>query len=323
MVTGGTGSFGKKFVEIVLQQYPRIKRLVIFSRDEMKQFEMQYKFSPEKYKALRYFVGDVRDKARLIRAFEGIDYVIHAAALKIVPIAEYNPIEAISTNIIGAENVINAALEAGVKKIIALSTDKAVAPVNLYGATKLCADKLFVAINVIKGKRDIAFSVVRYGNVMGSRGSIAPYFLHQKNKGVLTVTDPEMTRFNISLEEGVKLVLHALKVSWGGEIFVPKLPSFRITDLAKAVCPTCKIKIIGIRPGEKIHEELVTESESFNTAEFKNYYATLPNPSTWNQKRYLKKYRGKKVPRGFKYTSGTNTQWLSVRDLKKLVQKLS
>lgn len=320
LVTGGTGSFGKKFVEIVLKKYPKIRKLIVFSRDEMKQYEMAQKYPDTKYKAMRYFIGDVRDLNRLKRAFEDIDCIIHAAALKQVPTAEYNPFECIQTNIMGAQNVINAALDCGVQKVIALSTDKAASPVNLYGATKLCSDKLFIAANNMKGKRNITFSVVRYGNVFGSRGSVIPFFLKKKEEGIIPITNPEMTRFNISLEEGVLFVLYALEHSWGGEIFVPKLPSFKIIDLAKAICPICKQKIIGIRPGEKIHEEMITTSDSYNTIEFDRYYVIVHNTSFWNPKKFIKKFRGKPVKPGFCYNSGTNTKWLSVDNLKALIK---
>jgi UDP-N-acetylglucosamine 4,6-dehydratase (inverting) len=321
LITGGTGSFGKKFVEIVLKKYPRIKRLVIFSRDELKQYEMSQTFSDKKYPSLRYFIGDVRDISRLKRAFENVDYIIHAAALKQVPTAEYNPFEFIKTNIIGAQNIIDAALDSPkIKKVIALSTDKAAAPINLYGATKLCSDKLFIAANNIKGTRNISFSVVRYGNVFGSRGSVIPFFLKKKEEGIIPITNPEMTRFNISLEEGVLFVLYALEHTWGGEIFVPKLPSFKITDLAKAICPICEQKIIGIRPGEKIHEEMITTSDSYNTIEFARYFVIVPNTPSWNPKKLMKKFRGKPVKLGFCYNSSTNTKWLSVTNLKVLIK---
>ncbi len=316
LITGGTGSFGKKFIEILLKKYPNIKRLVVFSRDELKQFEMSQIFPTEKYKCLRYFIGDVRDRDRLMRAFEGIDIVIHAAALKQVPAAEYNPMECIKTNVLGAENIIEAALDKGVKKVVALSTDKAAAPINLYGATKLCSDKLFVAANNMKGSRDIKFSVVRYGNVIGSRGSVVPFFLNQKKKGLLPITDPNMTRFNISLEEGVDLVLYALENSWGGEIFVPKLPSFKVTDLAEAVGPECEKRIVGIRPGEKIHEEMITETDSFSTVEFDKYYVIKPSTPLWNENEWMKTFNGKPVEQGFKYSSGNNNWWLNVEELR-------
>ena len=317
LITGGTGSFGKKFTEIVLNKFPEIKKLVIFSRDELKQFEMSQIFPHSKYKCIRYFIGDVRDRDRLMRAMEGIDIVIHAAALKQVPAAEYNPMECIKTNVLGAENVIEAALSNGIKKVVALSTDKAAAPINLYGATKLCSDKLFVAANNMKGSRDIKFSVVRYGNVIGSRGSVVPFFLEQRKKGTLPITDENMTRFNITLDEGVEMVLYALENSWGGELFVPKIPSFKITDLAKAVAPNCSTNIVGIRPGEKIHEEMITETDSLNTVEFEKYYVITPSSTpAWNYEEWLKHFNGKPVPMGFKYNSGTNTEWLSVEELR-------
>lgn len=321
LVTGGTGSFGKKFVETILRDHPSINRLVIYSRDELKQFEMAQHFSRTKYPGIRYFIGDVRDEERLKRACEGIDIIVHAAALKQVPAAEYNPMECIKTNIFGAENVINAALDCGVEKVVALSTDKAAAPINLYGATKLCSDKLFVAANNIRGKRNISFSVVRYGNVMGSRGSVIPFFMEKKKTGVLPITDERMTRFNISLEDGVNLVLHAIQNAWGGEIFVPKIPSYRITDVAEAIAPECKKELVGIRPGEKIHEEMITESDSFYTVDIGKYYVILPLSTDWTHDEYLKAFDGTKVPLGFKYNSGTNTEWLSVQELRILIAK--
>src|SRR5690554_3311282 len=272
LITGGTGSFGKKFVELVLKRYPKVKRLVIFSRDELKQYEMSQIFSHDQYKCMRFFIGDVRDKDRLMRACEGIDIIIHAAALKQVPAAEYNPMECIKTNVLGAENVINAALDNGVTNVVALSTDKAAAPINLYGATKLCSDKLFVAANNIKGSREIKFSVVRYGNVMGSNGSVMPFFLDKKHEGVLPITDERMTRFNISLAEGVELVLWAIENALGGEIIVPKIPSYNIQDVARAVAPSARIEIVGVRPGEKIHEEMITPSDGPNTIDIGKYY---------------------------------------------------
>ncbi|GAB3817299.1 UDP-N-acetylglucosamine 4,6-dehydratase (inverting) [Pontibacter rugosus] len=276
LVTGGTGSFGKKFVEMVYARFPNVKRLVIYSRDELKQFEMSQVFPHSKYKSVRYFIGDVRDGDRFKRACEGIDIIVHAAALKQVPAAEYNPMECIKTNVLGAENVINAALDCGVKDVVALSTDKAAAPINLYGATKLCSDKLFVAANNMRGKRDIRFSVVRYGNVIGSRGSVVPFFMKKRADGVLPITHPDMTRFNISLEEGVELVFHALENHWGGEIFVPKIPSYRITDVAEAIGPACEQEIVGIRPGEKLHEEMITETDSLNTVELEKTMLYFP-----------------------------------------------
>jgi UDP-N-acetylglucosamine 4,6-dehydratase (inverting) len=311
LVTGGTGSFGKKFVEIVLKKYPQVRKLIVFSRDELKQYEMSQLFPREKYPCMRYFIGDVRDKDRLTRAFEDVDIVIHAAALKQVPAAEYNPMECIKTNVLGAENVIEAAL----------STDKAAAPINLYGATKLCSDKLFVAANNIKGSRDLKFSVVRYGNVIGSRGSVVPFFLEQRKKGVLPITDESMTRFNISLEEGVEMVLYALENSWGGELFVPKLYSFKITDLAKAIAPACKTEIVGVRPGEKIHEEMITETDSLNTIEFKKYYVITPAVPNWSLAEWTKHFNGKPVQPGFKYNSGSNSEWLSPEDLRDEIKK--
>ncbi|MDX9724172.1 MAG: UDP-N-acetylglucosamine 4,6-dehydratase (inverting), partial [Myxococcota bacterium] len=266
LVTGGTGSFGRAFIRTVLRRFPDVRRVVVFSRDELKQYEMAQE-SPFNDPRMRFFIGDVRDASRLLRAMEGIDHVVHAAALKHVPIAEYNPFEAIKTNILGAQNVIEACIERNIKRVVALSTDKAAAPVNLYGATKLCSDKLFVAANSFKGKRDLRLSVVRYGNVMGSRGSVIPLFLKLRHTGVLPITHAEMTRFNITLEEGVALVLYALEKAWGGEIFVPKIPSYRILELAEAIAPHCRTEVTGIRPGEKIHEEMLTEADSLNALE--------------------------------------------------------
>lgn len=319
LITGGTGSFGKAFVKTVLNRYPDIKRLVIFSRDELKQFEMAQVFPEAKHKAIRYFIGDVRDPDRLRRAMEGIDTVIHAAALKQVPAAEYNPFECIKTNILGAQNVIEACLDNGVRRVVALSTDKAAAPINLYGATKLCSDKLFTAANNIKGHRDLRFSVVRYGNVMGSRGSVIPFFVEKRKTGVLPITDPEMTRFNISLQEGVDMVLWALENAQGGEIFVPKIPSYRITDVAKAIGPDCEHPVIGIRPGEKIHEEMITASDSFNTVDLGRYFAILPSAGTHTVKSYAENFGGNPVPAGYAYNSGSNPDFLSVEQLRCLI----
>ncbi|MBT1075270.1 UDP-N-acetylglucosamine 4,6-dehydratase (inverting) [Geobacter grbiciae] len=319
LVTGGTGSFGKKFIETILTSYPEIKRVVVFSRDELKQFEMAQQFPPDKYRQIRYFIGDVRDKDRLYRAFEGIDIVVHAAALKQVPACEYNPFEAIKTNILGAQNIIETAVEQGIEKVVALSTDKAAAPINLYGATKLCSDKLFVAANNFKGKKDIKFSVVRYGNVMGSRGSVIPFFLKKKREGVLPVTDERMTRFNITLEDGVKLVLKALDIMWGGEIFVPKIPSYRILDVAKAVDSGCRIEIVGIRPGEKLHEEMITTTDALNTIELKDYFVILPSMPLWDTEQFTKNFDGRHCADGFAYNSGTNADWLSVEQLRDLI----
>lgn len=320
LVTGGTGSFGKKFVETVLTKYPEITRIVVYSRDELKQFEMAQEFSESKYHQLRYFIGDVRDKDRLSRAMEGIDIVIHAAALKQVPAAEYNPFEAIKTNILGAQNVIEASIDNGVKQVVALSTDKAAAPINLYGATKLCSDKLFVAANNFKGKHDIKFSVVRYGNVMGSRGSVIPFFFKKRHDGVLPITDERMTRFNISLEDGVSLVLYALENMWGGEIFVPKIPSYNVIDVAEAIAPGCKKEIVGIRPGEKLHEEMITETDALSTIEFDNYFVILPSMQLWDIAEFMREFSGRRCDFGFKYNSGTNTDWLTVKQIRELIR---
>lgn len=321
LITGGTGSLGRQLTKTILKKWPGIKRLVILSRDEQKQFQMNQEFPDTQYAALRYFIGDVRDVDRLKRAFKGIDYVIHAAAMKHVHIAEYNPMECVMTNVMGAENVINAALECGVKHVVALSTDKAAAPINLYGATKLCSDKLFVAANNIKGWNDIRFSVVRYGNVMGSNGSVIPFFLQRRKTGILPVTDESMTRFNISLQEGVDLVLHAMEYAWGGEIFVPKIPSYKILDVAKAVGPECKVELVGIRPGEKIHEEMITSSDSFSTYDLGTYYVILPQVATWKLEDYVKQFNAKKVPPGFRYNSGENTEWVSAEDIRRLIKQ--
>ncbi len=319
LITGGTGSFGKKFVETILNRYPEITRIVIYSRDELKQFEMAQNYPNDKYKQLRFFIGDVRDQARLKRACEGIDVIIHAAALKQVPTAEYNPDECIKTNIGGAQNVIDVALATDVKVVVALSTDKAAAPINLYGATKLCSDKLFIAANNIKGKRDLRFSVVRYGNVMGSRGSVIPFFMNKRATGVLPITHPNMTRFNISLEDGVDMVMWAIENALGGEIFVPKIPSYRIETVAKAIAPEAKLEYVGIRPGEKLHEEMITESDSYNTIEFDKYYAILP--SGVDKEKYKKAFNATDVPLGFKYNSGENKDWETVESLREKILK--
>jgi UDP-N-acetylglucosamine 4,6-dehydratase/5-epimerase len=321
LITGGTGSLGKTLVRRILHHYSEVTRLVVFSRDELKQFEMSQEFSQSDYPALRYFIGDVRDEERLIRAFEGIDVVIHAAALKQVPTAEYNPMECIKTNVLGAENVINAALKSKVKRVVALSTDKAAAPINLYGASKLCSDKLFVAANNFRGNRDINFSVVRYGNVIGSRGSVMPFFLNKKKDGVLPITHKEMTRFNISLDEGVDLVLYAMQNAWGGEIFVPKIPSYRIMDVAEAIAPNCTTNIIGIRPGEKLHEEMITEMDSFNTLELEKYYVIAPSVPIWSHDEYVKKFGGNKVQQGFKYNSGDNPEFMTVEQIRTAIRE--
>jgi UDP-N-acetylglucosamine 4,6-dehydratase (inverting) len=322
LITGGTGSFGKKFIITALKKY-NLKKIIIYSRDELKQFEMQEHpdFNPHQ-KILRYFIGDVRDLERLKRAMEDVDIVIHAAALKQVPAAEYNPFEAVKTNIIGGQNVIDAVLANKVEKVIALSTDKAAAPINLYGATKLTSDKLFIAANNYKGWRDVKFSVVRYGNVMGSRGSVIPFFMAKKKDGVLPITDDRMTRFNITLQEGVDFVIDCLERMWGGELFVPKIPSYNILDVAKAIAPKSKIEKVGIRPGEKLHEEMITATDAINTVEFDNYYVILPSTYHWDVEKFRKesnRKEGKFCEFGFAYNSGNNVQFLSVEELKKLI----
>lgn len=320
LVTGGTGSFGKAFAGMLLKRYPKLKRLVIFSRDELKQFEMSQEFDQKEYPVIRYFIGDIRDGSRLRRALEGIDTVIHAAALKQVPTAEYNPFECIKTNILGAQNVIEACLDSSVRDVVALSTDKAAAPINLYGATKLCSDKLFTAANNIRGNRDVRFSVVRYGNVMGSRGSVIPFFMERRKTGVLPITDPDMTRFNISLEDGVEMVMWALENARGGEIFVPKIPSYRITDVAKAIGPECEYPVVGIRPGEKIHEEMITQSDSFNTVDLGRYFAILPSAGEYAAKDYARQFGGSLVKPGFAYDSGTNEHFLTVDEIRQMIR---
>jgi UDP-N-acetylglucosamine 4,6-dehydratase/5-epimerase len=321
LITGGTGTLGKALVKEILNRYPDIKRLIIYSRDELKQFDMAQDFSEDKFPCIRYFIGDIRDLSRLKRALEDVDYVIHAAALKQVPAAEYNPTEFIKTNIYGSENVIEACLDSGVSGVISLSTDKAAAPINLYGSTKLCSDKLFVAANRYKGKRDIFFSVVRYGNVMGSRGSVIPFFIDKRKEGKLPITDSRMTRFNISLKQGVEMVLWALKNSKGGEIFVPKIPSYLITDLAKSISPSAKLINIGVRPGEKIHEEMITENDSLNTVDLGIYYAILPSAGKHSIDQYCKITNGKPVEEGFSYNSGTNKDFLSVEKIITLIKE--
>lgn len=321
LITGGTGSLGKELTKTILKKWPDIKRLVIFSRDEQKQFQMAQEFPKSTYPSIRYFIGDVRDKARLIRAFEGIDIVIHAAAMKHVHIAEYNPTEAVKTNVDGAQNVIEACMATHVKDVVALSTDKACAPINLYGATKLASDKLFIAANNIKGKRDLRFSVVRYGNVMGSNGSVIPFFMERRKEGVLPITDKKMTRFNISLEGGAEMVLYALENHMGGEIFVPKIPSYRITDVAEAIGPNCKHVEVGIRPGEKLHEEMIASSDSFFTYDIGKYYAILPTEPIFKLDDFVKKYNAKKVPEGFAYNSETNDQWETVESMRSLIKE--
>ena len=320
LITGGTGSFGKAFISRLLKSNKNIKRLVIFSRDELKQWEMQQIWSESEYPMIRYFIGDVRDKERLDRALEGIDCVIHAAALKQVPAAEYNPMEFIKTNIYGANNIIEASLNNDVKRVVALSTDKAAAPINLYGATKLCADKLFVSANNIKGERNLKFSVVRYGNVMGSRGSVIPLFLKQAKKGFITLTDPEMTRFNIVLEEGVDMVLWALKNALGKEIFVPKIPSYKITNVIEAIAPNIIPEIKGLRPGEKIHEEMITVSDGFSTVDLGRYFAITPNREEYINECQQLNISCNKVPKNFSYRSDLNKEFLSVEKIRELIK---
>lgn len=319
LITGGTGSFGRKFVGTILRNYPEIKRIVVYSRDEMKQFDMSQEFPEHIYPQMRYFIGDVREQSRLLRALEGVDIVVHAAALKQVPAAEYNPFECIKTNIIGAQNLIEACFSSNVKRVIALSTDKAAAPINLYGATKLCSDKLFVAANNMKGNRDLKFSVVRYGNVMGSRGSVIPYFLSKRTEGTLRITDERMTRFNITLTDGINLVLFALQNMWGGEIFIPKIPSYRILDVAEAIAPGCRKLITGIRPGEKLHEEMITSTDALNSLEFRDYYVILPSIKLWDVDKYISEFDGTYCENGFSYCSGTNTSWLTVEQIRELI----
>ena len=322
LITGGTGSLGKALTAHILEKYPEVRKIVIFSRDEQKQFQMAQEFPVEKYPQIRFFIGDVRDKDRLIRAFQHIDYVIHAAAMKHVHIAEYNPDECIKTNIGGAENVVEACLQTKVERVVALSTDKACAPINLYGATKLTSDKLFIAANNIKGENPIKFSVVRYGNVMGSNGSVIPFFINKKKQeNILPITDPSMTRFNISLQGGVDMVMHALEHAWGGELFVPKIPSYRIMDVAEAIGPNCEKPVVGVRPGEKIHEEMITQSDSFYTYDLGKYYTILPATHSWKLEDFLKAFNAKKVPLGFSYTSGDNDEWETVESLKALIKE--
>ncbi|WP_046403609.1 UDP-N-acetylglucosamine 4,6-dehydratase (inverting) [Odoribacter sp. N15.MGS-14] len=322
LITGGTGSFGKKFVETILRDYPNVKKIVIYSRDELKQFELKQKYPEKDYHQLRFFIGDVRDGERLKRACEGIDVIIHAAAIKQVDTAEYNPDECVKTNIHGAQNVINAALATNVKHVVALSTDKACAPINLYGATKLCSDKLFVAANNIKGSRDLRFSVVRYGNVMGSRGSVIPFFIDKRSSGVIPITHEEMTRFNISLQAGVDLVMFAIGHHLGGEIFIPKIPSYKIIDVAKAIAPNAKIEVVGIRPGEKLHEEMITATDAMNTIDLGQYYAILPSVSfNHTRQEYIDHHQAVPVAKDFHYSSDKNTDWETVESMREKIIK--
>ena len=321
LITGGTGSLGKALTSYIFKHHSNIKKLIILSRDEQKQFQMAQDYPEKEFPQIRFFIGDVRDEQRLIRAFQGVDIVIHAAAMKHVHLAEYNPDECIKTNIGGAQNVIHAALQTSVSNVVALSTDKACAPINLYGATKLTSDKLFVAANNIKGANSIKFSVVRYGNVMGSNGSVIPFFIKKKSEGKLPITDASMTRFNISLKGGVDMVMHAIEHAWGGEIFIPKIPSYKITDIAKAVAPTAEIEIIGIRPGEKIHEEMITTSDAFHTYDLGKYYTILPSVPTFSISEYVSTFNACKVPEGFNYDSGSNSEWESVESLRMLIKE--
>lgn len=321
LITGGTGSLGKQLTKRIFQKWPKVKRLVIYSRGEQKQFQMAQMYPEQDYPAIRYFIGDVRDKDRLTRAMEGIDIVIHAAAMKHVPIAEYNPDEAVKTNIHGAQNVIDACLSTNVKKVVALSTDKAAAPINLYGATKLASDKLFIAANNITGSRELNFSVVRYGNVMGSNGSVIPFFIDKVKDGSLPITDKNMTRFNISLDGGVDMVFHAIEHAWGGEIFIPKIPSYKIMDVANAIGPDCKKHEIGIRPGEKLHEEMITSSDSFFTYDLGKYYVILPSRTRFLLNDFIMHFEAKKVKDGFSYNSGTNSEWETVESMRTLISE--
>lgn len=318
LVTGGTGSFGQHFIRTVLQRH-KVKKLIVFSRDELKQFEMRQNFPEKDYPALRYFIGDVRDRERLYRALDGVNYVVHAAAMKQVPACEFNPLEAIKTNVLGAANLIDAAIDQNVSKVIALSTDKAANPVNLYGATKLCSDKLFIAANHYSGHHRTQFSIVRYGNVVGSRGSVVPFFLKMREEGTVPITDPRMTRFWITLDQGVDLVLKGFERMHGGEIFVPKIPSMNIMDLAKAVAPDAEIKIVGIRPGEKLHEVMIPEDDARNTIEYDDYFAILPSFQEWGRQGLLDESQGRRCPENYRYSSETNTSWLSVEELREMI----
>jgi UDP-N-acetylglucosamine 4,6-dehydratase (inverting) len=322
LITGGTGSFGKQFIKTILTRYSEVNKIIIYSRDELKQSILKQKYPEKQFPQLRFFIGDIRDRQRLIRACEGVDVIIHAAAIKQVDTAEYNPDECIKTNVSGAQNVIDAALANNVNDVVALSTDKACAPINLYGATKLVSDKLFTAANNIKGSRDLRFSAVRYGNVMGSRGSVIPFFINKRKNGILPITHSEMTRFNISLQAGVDLVMFAIENHLGGEIFIPKIPSYRILDIAKAIAPDAQIKIVGIRPGEKLHEEMITETDSLNTIDLGKYYAILPSVSDrLTNEDFLKHHNAVYVEQGFKYNSGTNSEWETIDSLRDKIVK--
>ena len=321
LITGGTGSLGKKLTSHILNNFPEVKKIIIYSRDEQKQFLMAQEFPQNVFRQIRYFIGDVRDYSRLERAMADVDYVIHAAAMKHVHIAEYNPDECVKTNVHGAQNVIDASIKMNVKRVVALSTDKACAPINLYGATKLASDKLFIAANNFKGKKDIRFSVVRYGNVMGSNGSVIPFFLKKKKEGELPITSNQMTRFNISLQGGVDMVMHALEHAWGSELFVPKIPSYKILDVAEAIGPECTKPEIGIRPGEKIHEEMITPSDSYNTYDLGKYYTILPTIPPWDLEEFIKAFNARKVPKGFSYNSGTNKEWETITSLRELIRQ--
>jgi len=320
LVTGGTGSFGQEFVRTCLDHH-QPKKVIIFSRDELKQFEMRRSFPERVYPNLRFFIGDIRDRERLYRALDGVDIVVHAAALKQVPACEYNPIEAIRTNVLGATNLVDAAIDRGVKRVLALSTDKAANPVNLYGATKLCSDKLFIAGNHYTGPHETRFSVVRYGNVLGSRGSVVPFFANARTQGRLPVTDVRMTRFIITLTQGVDFVIKNLARMKGGEIFVPKIPSYKITDVAQAIAPEAKIEITGIRPGEKLHEEMITTSDSFSTYDLGRYYAIVPQVPVFDLSAFVKAFNATKVPEGFCYNSGENTEWVSPEQMRLLIRE--
>jgi UDP-N-acetylglucosamine 4,6-dehydratase (inverting) len=319
IITGGTGSLGRKLTSHILNNFPEVRRVIIYSRDEQKQFVMAQDYPINKYPQIRFLIGDVRDYLRLERAMSGVDYVIHAAAMKHVHIAEYNPDECVKTNVNGAQNVIQACLKSNVTRVVALSTDKACAPINLYGATKLASDKLFVAANNFTGLQEIRFSVVRYGNVMGSNGSVIPFFMNKKKEGFLPITSDKMTRFNISLQSGVDMVMNALLNAWGGEIFIPKIPSYKILDIANAIGPDCDKPVVGIRPGEKIHEEMITASDSYNTFDLGEYFVILPTVPRWNLDKFKAKFKAVKVSEGFSYNSGTNTDWETIDSLRKLI----